>query len=277
MQIRRWIEAATEQLANSASPKLDAEILLSIVIDKPRSWIIAFDDNFLNPFILAELEKLLQQRTIGTPIPYLTGEREFWSMSFNVTPDVLIPRADSEILVEEALARIPTDKTCSILDLGTGCGAIAIAIASERKDCQVLGIDNVIPVIKIARFNAIKLGCTNVFFIPGNWFSTIGKRQFSIIASNPPYIDKADAHLLEGDLRFEPKNALISSDNGLADIKLISKQAKKYLTHGGWLLLEHGWKQAKYVRIILEDNGFCKIKTSQDYGGNDRVTFGLLC
>ncbi|VFP88273.1 peptide chain release factor N(5)-glutamine methyltransferase [Candidatus Erwinia haradaeae] len=276
MKISHWIDTAMAQLINSTSPKLDAEILLSMVIKKPRSWIIAFDDSLLTTPSLRKLKKLLQQRAIGTPISYLTGEREFWSMTFNVTPNVLIPRADSEILVEKALTLIPLNKACSILDLGTGCGAIAIAIASEREDCQVLGIDNSIAAIKVAKQNAISLGYTNVSFIPGNWFSTIGKRQFYIIVSNPPYINISDEHLLKEDIRFEPMSALISSDNGLADIKCIVKQAKYYLISGGWLLIEHGWKQAEYVRTILEGNGFCQVQTSQDYSGNDRITFGLL-
>ncbi|CCG87111.1 peptide chain release factor N(5)-glutamine methyltransferase [Erwinia piriflorinigrans] len=273
MQIRDWLRAATAQLSESDSPKRDAEILLGLVTGKSRAWLIGFDDNVLDAAALKRLDALLARRAAGEPIAYLTGEREFWSLSLCVTPDTLIPRPDSEVLVEQALARLPGEP-CSILDLGTGSGAIALALASERPDCQVVGIDRIPAAVALAQHNAARLGLTNATFMPGNWFSALDRRRFAVIVSNPPYIDAADEHLSQGDVRFEPASALVAGDNGLADIKIIAAKAGHYLADGGWLLLEHGWQQGERIRQILADNRFCQIATCQDYGGNDRVTFG---
>ncbi|MFB5172734.1 peptide chain release factor N(5)-glutamine methyltransferase [Erwinia amylovora] len=273
MQIRDWLRAATAQLSESESPKRDAEILLQLVTGKSRAWLIGFDDSVLGAAALEQLHALLTRRAAGEPIAYLTGEREFWSLSLNVTPDTLIPRPDSEVLVEQALAHLP-DAACSILDLGTGSGAIALALASERPDCQISGIDRIPAAVALAQHNAARLGLANATFMPGNWFSALKPQQFAVIVSNPPYIDAADKHLSQGDVRFEPASALVAGDGGLADIKIIAAQAGQYLANGGWLLLEHGWQQGAQIRQILSDNHYCRIETCQDYGGNDRVTFG---
>ncbi|VFP79871.1 peptide chain release factor N(5)-glutamine methyltransferase [Candidatus Erwinia haradaeae] len=274
MKICDWMRSAKEQLTDNERPHRDLEILLERVTGKPRAWLIAFYDSPLTPYMLNTLQQLVARRAAGEPIAYLTGEREFWSLPLKVTPDVMIPRQDTEILVEEALKYLSKTTNNSILDLGTGNGAIALAIASERKDCHILGVDCIDSIIKLAKQNALNLGITNVSFILGKWFSTIKKHKFSMIVSNPPYIDKTDNHLLTGDLRFEPKNALISENNGLADITFIIQEAKKHLTPGGWLLLEHGWNQATIIQKLMSIHKFSKIKTSQDYGGNDRVTSG---
>lgn len=273
MQIRDWLRAAIAQLPNSESAKRDAEILLERVTGKSRAWLIGFDDSALENPMLARLDGLLARRAAGEPVAYLTGEREFWSLSLCVTPDTLIPRPDSELLVEQALAHLP-GAACSILDLGSGTGAIALALASERADCQVVGVDRIPAAVTLAQHNASKLGLTNASFIAGDWFSTLDQQRFAVIVSNPPYIDAGDEHLLRGDVRFEPTSALVAGDNGLADLKIIAAQAGRYLTDGGWLLLEHGWQQGRNTRHILSDNGFSFVETCQDYGGNDRVTFG---
>lgn len=273
MQIRAWRCQAIAQLPDSDSPKRDAEILLEKVTGKSRAWLIAFDDEVLTAAQLAQLDALLARRAVGEPVAYLTGEREFWSLSLTVSPDTLIPRPDSEVLVEQALARLPAGG-CQVLDLGTGTGAIALALASERRDCQITGVDRIPAAVALAQHNARKLALANALFLQSDWFSALSGQQFAVIVSNPPYIDAADGHLSQGDVRFEPASALVADDQGLADIKIIAAQAGQYLFQNGWLLLEHGWQQGEQVRNILRDNHFYAVETCQDYGGNDRVTFG---
>ncbi|MGB9094898.1 peptide chain release factor N(5)-glutamine methyltransferase [Erwinia sp.] len=272
MTVRQWLRAAIARLAGSESPKRDAEILLEFVTGKSRSWIIAFDDSELSAEQLSQLDGLLARRANGEPVAYLTGQREFWSLSLTVSPDTLIPRPDTELLVEQALARLPA-ASGKILDLGTGTGAIALAIASERPDCQVIGVDRIAAAVTLAESNAQRLGIANAEFRLSHWFSAVSAEHFTLIVSNPPYIDAADDHLQQGDVRFEPDSALIAADSGLADIKQIAAEAGEYLLPGGWLLFEHGWQQAAEVREILEQNNFACIATCQDYGGNDRVTY----
>ncbi|QUG75371.1 peptide chain release factor N(5)-glutamine methyltransferase [Erwinia sp. E602] len=273
MQIRSWLRAATQRLAASDSPKRDAEILLGQVTGKSRSWLIAFDDRELDAQQLAALEPLLARREAGEPVAYLTGEREFWSLPLSVSPETLIPRPDSEVLVEQALLRLPAGPG-QVLDLGTGTGAIALAIASERPECAIAGVDRIPAAVALAQHNAAKLSLTNARFLHSHWFSALTGQQFALIVSNPPYIDAADHHLAEGDVRFEPASALVADDHGLADIRAIAADAPAHLLDNGWLLLEHGWQQGAAVRQILAAQGFAHIATCQDYGGNDRVTCG---
>ncbi|MDI3438654.1 peptide chain release factor N(5)-glutamine methyltransferase [Erwinia sp. V90_4] len=275
MQIRVWLRAAIARLSSSESPKRDAEILLAWVSGKSRAWLIAFDDAQLDDSQLAALESLLARRAAGEPVAYLIGEREFWSLPLSVSPDTLIPRPDSEVLVEQALSRLPADP-CAILDLGTGTGAIALALASERADCQVTGVDRIAAAVALATHNGAKLNLPNARFLQSDWFSALNAQRFQLIVSNPPYIDVADHHLSQGDVRFEPASALVASDHGLADIKIIASSAANYLADNGWLLLEHGWQQGEAVRQILRENSFCQVETCQDYGGNDRVTLGQI-
>ncbi|WP_380180733.1 peptide chain release factor N(5)-glutamine methyltransferase [Kalamiella sp. sgz302252] len=272
MEIRQWLKEAITRL-DTESPKRDAEILLGFVTGKSRSWLIAFDDTVLTPDQLAQLAALLARRIKGEPVAWLVGEREFWSLPLSVSPDTLIPRPDTELLVEQALAHLPVEPA-AVLDLGTGTGAVALAIASERPDCRIIGVDRIQGAVELAQHNAQRLGINNVEFRLSNWFSALADERFSIIVSNPPYIDEADEHLLQGDVRFEPLSALVAADGGLADIKIIAAQAGEALLSGGWLLLEHGWRQAQAVQAILNQAGFSHIATCQDYGGNDRVTRG---
>ncbi len=275
MEIRQWLRSALSGLSTSDSPKRDAEILLGFVTGKSRSWLIAFDDTLLSASQLEQLATLLARRARGEPIAYLTGEREFWSLPLSVSPDTLIPRPDTELLVEQALLRIPAG-AASVLDLGTGTGAVALALASERADCQVTGVDRIAAAVELARCNAQRLNISNVSFRLSHWFNALSGERFAVIVSNPPYIEADDEHLQQGDVRFEPESALVAADNGLADIKIIAQQAGNYLLPGGWLLLEHGWQQAAQVRAILRGNQFIQIASCQDYGGNDRVTLAQL-
>ncbi|MFD1802719.1 peptide chain release factor N(5)-glutamine methyltransferase [Mixta tenebrionis] len=274
MEIRSWLTAACATLRGGESPKRDAEVLLSFVTGKPRSWLIAFDDAPLSATQLAQLDALLARRARGEPVAYLTGEREFWSLPLAVSPVTLIPRPDSEVLVEQALARLPA-QAVDILDLGTGSGAIALALASERPDCRLLGVDRVEEAVALAQHNARRLGIANATFLHSDWFSAIGERRFAMIVSNPPYIDAADRHLQQGDVRFEPLSALVAAEQGLADIRHIVQAARRYLLPGGWLMLEHGWQQGEAVRDIFTAHHYQAATTCQDYAGHDRVTCAL--
>lgn len=272
MEIRQWLKGAITELAGSESPKRDAEILLGFVTGRSRSWLIAFDETALTQSEQDRLAALLARRVNGEPIAYLIGEREFWSLPLSVSPDTLIPRPDTELLVEQALAHLPAEPA-AVLDLGTGTGAVALAIASERPDCRVTGVDRIQGAVELAQRNAQRLGIHNAAFRLSNWFNALAGERFAVIVSNPPYIDEADEHLRQGDVRFEPQSALVAADGGLADILIIAAQAGEALLPGGWLLLEHGWQQAQAVQAILRAAGFVNVATARDYGGNDRVTY----
>ena len=273
MDFTRWLKQAVGRLAASDSPKRDAEILLGHVTGRSRTYILAFGETLLDEQTLAQLDALLIRREKGEPVAYLVGEREFWSLPLSVSPATLIPRPDTECLVEQALLRLNA-QPARVLDLGTGTGAIALAIASERPDYDVIGVDLQPDAVALARYNASKLAINNAQFLQGSWFTPVNGQRFAVIVSNPPYIDAADPHLAQGDVRFEPASALIADNNGLADIELIVEQAPHYLEPLGWLLLEHGWEQGEAVRNILLGVGFNAVETIRDYGDNDRVTLG---
>jgi release factor glutamine methyltransferase len=273
MDYQTWLKTAIVRLAQSESAKRDAEILLGFVTGKARTFLLAFGETLLTSQETTQLETLLARRERGEPVAYLVGEREFWSLPLSVSPATLIPRPDTECLVELALSRLPT-QPCQILDLGTGTGAIALALASERQDCAVIGIDLQPAAVELAQHNAQKLAIVNVQFMQGSWFAPLTEQKFALIASNPPYIDAEDPHLAQGDVRFEPSSALVAEQQGLADLALIIQQAPDYLRSQGWLLLEHGWQQGESVRNLLLAAGFKAVETCRDYGGNDRVTLG---
>jgi release factor glutamine methyltransferase len=259
-------------VAFSDSAKLDCKILLAFVLDKDTSYLLTWPEKKLTESQFQAFMVLFDRRLKGEPIAYIIQEREFWSLPFYVSPATLIPRPDTELLVEHVLARHhQSELTC--LDLGTGTGAIALALASEQPSWNVDAIDFSNEAIELAQKNAQRLQLAQVKIYQSDWFSAIEQdKKFNIIVSNPPYIDENDQHLSEGDVRFEPLSALVASDNGYSDIKQIAKSALKYLEHKGALYFEHGFEQAIGVRNILKQLGYRNIETLQDYSGNDRVT-----
>ncbi len=254
------------------SAAVDAEVLLCHVINKTRSFIYSWPEHTLTLQQQNDYQKLIQQRFQGQPIAYLVGSRDFWSLELRVSADVLIPRPDTERLVELALEKIPTDKKWHIADLGTGSGAIALAIASERPACHLYAVDRSVNALQIAESNAKRLEINNIEFIEGSWFKPLKGKQFDIIASNPPYIPEEDIHLTQGDVRFEPTKALVSGKEGLDDIRLIISNAPLFLKHDGWLLLEHGYDQGNTVRSLLALADYTHVTTYQDLAKSDRVT-----
>lgn len=278
MTYQAWLKQAIASLTASDSPKRDAEILLSFITQKSRTFIIAFAETELSLVEQQQLEQLLARRQKGEPIAYLVGEKEFWSLPLKVSPATLIPRPDTERLVELALSHLPQSPSM-ILDLGTGTGAIALAIASERPESQIIGIDFQPDAVALAQENAERLLINNATFLSGSWFSplasqTESSQTFDMIVSNPPYIDEADPHLNQGDVRFEPKTALVADQQGLADIDHIIAYSRHYLKEQGWLLIEHGWQQGEQVKALFQQYGFHHVTTQKDYGDNDRVTLG---
>lgn len=273
MEFQHWLRQAASELSASESPKRDAEILLEFVTGKARTYLLAFGETQLSAEQEAQLATLLARRKTGEPVAHLVGEREFWSLPLYVSPATLIPRPDTECLVEQALSRLPA-QACRILDLGTGTGAIALALASERPDCEVTAVDVMPDAVALAQRNVARLGFPNVTVLQSRWFSALDNRTFGMIVSNPPYIDEHDPHLTQGDVRFEPLTALVAANEGLADIVHIVTTSRQHLLPGGWLLVEHGWTQGDAVRDVFIAAGYRAVETCRDYGGNDRLTLG---
>ena len=246
MEYQHWLREAINQLQASESPRRDAEILLEHVTGKGRTYILAFGETHLTDEQREQLDALLARRRAGEPVAHLTGVREFWSLPLFVSPATLIPRPDTECLVEQALTRLP-ERPCRILDLGTGTGAIALALASERPDCDVTAVDRMPDAVALAKRNAQHLAIKNIHILQSDWFSALDEQQFAMIVSNPPYIDEQDPHLQQGDVRFEPLSALVAADSGMADIVHIIEQSRNALASGGFLLLEHGWQQGEGI------------------------------
>jgi release factor glutamine methyltransferase len=272
MSIRAALADAAARMPGDEA-RLDAEVLLLHVLGRGRAWLFAHADDALDPAHAIAFEALVARRALGVPVAHLTGEREFWSLALKVTPDTLIPRPDTERLVELALERLPRH-ACDVADLGTGTGAVALAIARERPDVRVLATDVSAAALSVARENARTLGMSNVEFALGDWCAALGARRFALIASNPPYIERGDAHLQAGDLRYEPIGALASGDDGLDAIRRIAADAPAHLAPGAWLLLEHGWRQGEAVRKLLIGKGYVEVSTGTDLAGRDRVTGG---
>ncbi|MCE8019663.1 peptide chain release factor N(5)-glutamine methyltransferase [Halomonas sp. MCCC 1A11036] len=275
MQLDMLLVRAAERLARagSPSPRLDAEVLLCHVLGVERTWLYTWGDRMAPTFQRARFEALVAARVAGHPVAYLTGEREFWGLVLATSPHTLIPRPDTETLVEVLLG-LADETSGRLLDLGTGTGAIALAFASERPGWQALGIDRVSEAVALAESNARRLGIANVRFLVSDWFSAVAQQRFALIAANPPYIDADDPHLAQGDVRFEPRSALVALESGLADLRHIAECAVGHLVPGGWLALEHGHDQAAAVRELLEARGYGDVASRRDLGGQERVTFG---
>jgi len=275
LTIDQIIRQATQQLADiSPSPRLDAEVLLMHITGLARTALITRAQEPLLPEHEERLQAFLVRRARGEPIAYLTGKREFWSMELTVTPDVLIPRPETELIVEQALARIPEDAEWTIADLGTGSGAIALAIATERPHCRLIATDSSAAALAEARANATRLGIAKVEFRHGEWLKPLAGMRFDVIVSNPPYVRANDPHLTQGDVRFEPESALVAGADGLDAIRCIAADALSFLRPGGWLLFEHGYDQAQAARTLLETHGYDRVVTYRDTAGHERVTAG---
>ncbi|MGD8118924.1 peptide chain release factor N(5)-glutamine methyltransferase [Vibrio sp. TRT 29B02] len=274
--VESTLKKAVQQLQESGSdsPSLDAAVLLCHALDKPRSFLLTWPDKILSSSELTAFQVLLGRRLAGEPVAYIVGEREFWSLPLKVSPSTLIPRPDTERLVEIALDKASNHQG-NILDLGTGTGAIALALASELPKRQVWGVDLKPEAQQLAQSNADALNISNTRFMAGSWFDPIPTgTEFALIVSNPPYIEKEDPHLTQGDVRFEPLSALVAEEKGLADIKHIATKARDYLAEQGWLMFEHGFEQGEAVRELLISLGYDQVATYKDYGDNDRVTIG---
>ena len=301
------LRRASAQLGSSLQldpreARLDAQILIAHALGVNRAWLAAHDRDLMTPQQIAAIESLIARRAAGEPVAYLLGQREFYGRMFRVTADVLIPRPDTELLVEAALARLPTNGPARILDLGTGSGCIAVTLALEVPQAEVSAVDRSPAALAVARDNADLLGAVNVHFAESDWYASLGPvvpaqagtkktvwipasagmtheenqaiKTFDLIVANPPYVAAADPHLAQGDLRFEPRGALAAGADGLDDLRLIIAGAPAYLNPGGWLLVEHGWEQGAACRALFEQQGYADIATLHDLAGHERVTLG---
>lgn len=275
MKIKSLLTSATHRLQDDEAA-LDAKLLLQYVLNINHAWLISHAEDEVSAADDQRFQALLKRRINGEPIAYILGQREFYGLIFKTTPDTLIPRPDTETLVEAALAKLPKSQVCDILDLGTGTGAIALAIAHNRQQANVTAVDASEGALQVAKENAQNLALQNVAFALSNWFDALQKESFDIIVSNPPYIEDQDPHLSQGDLRFEPITALASGTDGLNDIRTIITQAPAHLKPNGWLMLEHGYNQAKQVAQLLTQAGFSQIKHQLDLTGIQRVTYAQL-
>jgi release factor glutamine methyltransferase len=279
MNVQDAIKLALEVLQpkqDRYSASTDAEFLLVHCLDKSFTWLKTWPEYVLSQEQENRYQCLLNRRQQGEPIAYLTGEKAFWSLVLETNASTLIPRSETELLVEMALEYLAEKTDATILDLGTGTGAIALSIAAEREGDQVTACDFNQAAVNLAIRNAKKNNIENVSIFKSDWFESIHDLKFNLIVSNPPYIDKNDPHLKLADLVFEPTSALVAEDCGLADIKLIAQQSIGFLKPGGCLMFEHGFEQAESVRAIFENNGFIEISTIKDLAGLDRVTLALL-
>ena len=276
--VRELLEAGIVRLRESGSEtaRLDAELLLGHALDTDRTAVIAHTDAPVGDGAAERFRSLLDRRAAGEPVAYLTGRRGFWTLELEVAPATLIPRPETELLVELALERLPRDMACRVADLGTGSGAIALALASERPRAQVIATDASADALAVACRNAQRLGIGNVRFVQGDWLAPLTGERFALVVSNPPYIEAADPHLTQGDLRYEPAAALASGADGLDAIRRIVADACAHLEPGGWLLFEHGWNQGDAARALLREAGYVQVFTAQDLEARDRVSGGAM-
>ncbi|MDH5360662.1 MAG: peptide chain release factor N(5)-glutamine methyltransferase [Gammaproteobacteria bacterium] len=275
MDIATTLKQAKQRLAAGDSPALDAEVLLAHVLGKRRIHLLTWPEQPLTQEQERDYFQLIEQRYLGTPVAHLTGQAEFWSLPLNVNPHTLIPRPETELLVETTLSLLPADARWEIVDLGTGSGAIALALASERSDCTIHAVERSADALEIARHNAAALKL-EIQFHPGSWFEPLTGMQFDLIVSNPPYIPLQDPHLDQGDVRFEPDSALSSGSDGLDDIRHIIHAARQHLRPGGWLLLEHGYDQGDAVAKLFLNEGYKEVDTIRDLAGHPRIGLGRI-
>ncbi|WP_252274193.1 peptide chain release factor N(5)-glutamine methyltransferase [Pseudomonas subflava] len=269
------IQSLLDSTALPASPsaRLDVELLLAAALGKPRSYLRTWPEHEPSAEQLAVFAAMLERRRGGEPVAYILGHQGFWSLDLEVAPHTLIPRPDTELLVETALQLAPATPR-RVLDLGTGTGAIALALASERGGWRVTGVDRIVDAVALAERNRQRLGLSNAEFRQSSWFEALAGERFDLIVSNPPYIAADDRHLGEGDVRFEPMSALVAGADGLDDIRQIVAQAPRHLDTDGWLLLEHGYDQAEAVRELLRAAGFSAVRSRRDLGGHERISLG---
>lgn len=273
--IRNALTQASSQLNHRCdNAMLECEILLAYVLKKSRTYLLTWPERELTAAQHTDFSTLIRRRKKGEPSAYITGEREFWSLSLEVTPDTLIPRAETELLVELALEQIPADESLNVADLGTGSGAIALALASERPNSQIFAVDFSASALSVAERNRARHHIKNVTLREGSWLEAVSDVCFDVIISNPPYIQIDDPHLNRGDLPYEPRTALVADDNGLKDIHTIIENSRARLSQGGWLLIEHGFDQAKMVTQIFSQHGYHNITTHRDLSDQPRVVSG---
>jgi len=272
--IARALAAAAARIGGDDA-RADAELLLAYVLSRPRAWLYAHGDEAMPPEVAGRYEAMLQRRVQGEPVAYLVGRREFWSLDLEVTADTLVPRPETELLVELALERLPAGGAARVVDLGTGSGAIALAIASERPQAMVTAVDASAPALLVAQRNAARLGLSRVRFLRSDWFSAVRDERFDLVLANPPYLADDDPHLQEGSLPFEPAAALASGRDGLDALRAICSNAPAHLQADGWLLFEHGLAQGEAARALLRGNGFAKVQTWRDLEGRERASGGV--
>ncbi|MGH8851321.1 MAG: peptide chain release factor N(5)-glutamine methyltransferase [Casimicrobiaceae bacterium] len=270
------IVTVARALAASGLVPFEAQVLLAHVLDRDRAWLAAHAGDPIGAEQAKAFAGLARRRRDGAPVAYLIGRREFYGLDLQITTDVLIPRPETELLVDLALARIPVDHGAQVVDLGTGSGAVALAIASERRDAHVLGTDISTAALALAARNAARLVITNVAFVVSDWLAALPRGRFDLIAGNPPYVAAGDPHLGEGDLRYEPVQALTPGRDGLNAIRGIVADAPRYLVPGGWLLLEHGHDQADAVAALFLGAGFADVGSARDLAGILRVSYGRI-
>ncbi len=275
--VAQCLQLAPELESISDSARLDIEIILCHILQKNRTWLFTWPDKKLDEAQQKIFNDFFLRRKNGEPVAHIVGQREFWSLPLAVNNSTLIPRPDTELLVETVLELFAQDKSDVVrqcLDLGTGTGAIVLALASEKPHWQLLGVDKSADAVALAEQNRARLDFSHVQIQQSNWFAQINAQEFDVIVSNPPYIDPQDAHLDQGDVRFEPRSALVADNHGLADIELIIHEGWNYLRNQGWLVLEHGYDQGETVRELLSARGFIAVETRRDLGNNERVSLG---
>ena len=273
MRVRDLLAEAGGALPGDEARR-DAALLLRHALGVSEAWLVAHADDPVDPSRATAFRALIERRAHGEPVAYLTGTRGFHALALQVTPDVLIPRPETELLVDCALQRIPEDAKCMVADLGTGSGAIALALARARPRAKVVATDASDAALEVARANADRLALRNVEFAQGDWCAPLGDARFDVIVSNPPYIAEGDPHLHEGDLRFEPRGALASGSDGLDAIRIIVRDARAHLREGGWLMFEHGFDQGSAARDLLAAHGYAEIFTERDLESRERVSGG---